>query len=112
MNVFGCGGEIYNDFRRCSTSVFKEEKSETEVAQSCLTLFDPMDCSLTGYSVHGIFQARVPEWVAISFSRGSSQPRDRTRVSHTAAAKSLQSCPTLWDPRDGSPPGCPVLGIL
>ena len=36
----------------------------------------PMDCSLPGFSVHGIFQARVPEWVAISFSRRSSQPRD------------------------------------
>ena len=41
----------------------------------------PMDCSLPGYSIHGIFQARVLEWIAISFSRGSSQPRDRTRVS-------------------------------
>ena len=45
----------------------------SEVTQSCLTLYDPMDCSLTGSSVHGIFQARVLEWVAISFSRGSSQ---------------------------------------
>ena len=45
---------------------------ESEVAQSCLTLCDPMDCSLPGFSVHGIFQARVLEWVAISFSRGSS----------------------------------------
>ena len=50
-------------------------------AQSCLTLFDPMDCSLPGSSVHGIFQARTLEWVAISSSRGSSQPRDRTQVS-------------------------------
>ena len=49
---------------------------------SCPTLCDPMDCSLPGFSVHGIFQARVLEWVAISFSRGSSWPRDRTRVSH------------------------------
>ena len=40
-----------------------------------------MDCSLPGFSVHGIFQARVLEWVAISFSRGSSRPRDRTQVS-------------------------------
>ena len=45
-----------------------------EVAQSCLTLCDPMDCSLQGPSVHGTFQARVLEWVAISFSRGSSHP--------------------------------------
>ena len=51
------------------------------VAQSCPTLCNPMDCSLWGSSVHGIFQARVLEWVAISFSRGSSRPRDWTRVS-------------------------------
>ena len=43
-------------------------KIETEVAQSCLTLSDPMDCSLPGSSVHGIFQARVLEWGAIAFS--------------------------------------------
>ena len=42
-------------------------KSESEVTQSCPTLSDPMDCSLPGSSVHGIFQARVPEWVAIAF---------------------------------------------
>ena len=44
-------------------------KSESEVAQSCLTLSDPMDCSLPGSSVHGIFQARVLEWGAIAFSK-------------------------------------------
>ena len=43
-------------------------KSESEVAQSCLTLSDPMDCSLLGSSIHGIFQARVLEWGAIAFS--------------------------------------------
>ena len=43
-------------------------KRESEVAQSCLTLSDPMDCSLPGSSVHGIFQARVLEWGAIAFS--------------------------------------------
>ena len=53
----------------------------SEVAQSCPTLCDPMDCSLPRSSVHGIFQARVLEWVAIAFSRGSSQPKDRTQVS-------------------------------
>ena len=52
------------------------------VTQSCPTLCNPMDCSLPGSSVHGIFQAIVLEWIAISFSRGSSQPRDRIRVSH------------------------------
>ena len=56
-----------------------------EVAQLCLTLCDPVDCSPQRSSVHGIFQARVLEWVAISFSRGSSQPRDRTQVSHTVS---------------------------
>ena len=50
-------------------------ESESEVAQSCPTLCDPMDCSLPGSSVHGIFQARVLECVAISFSRASSRPR-------------------------------------
>ena len=45
-------------------------------AQLCLVLYDPMDCSLPGSSVHEIFQARMLERVAISFSRGSSQPRD------------------------------------
>ena len=54
----------------------------TIVAQSCPTLCDPMDCSLPGSSLHGILQARVLEWVAISFSRGSSQPRDRTQGSN------------------------------
>ena len=44
------------------------QESENEVAQSCLTLSDPMDCSLPGSSVHGIFQARVLEWVASAFS--------------------------------------------
>ena len=43
-------------------------KSESEVAQSCLTLIDPMDCSLPGSSIHGVFQARVLEWGAIAFS--------------------------------------------
>ena len=132
-----------------------------------------MDCSPPGSSVHGISPARILEWVAISFSRGSSRPRDRTQVSHiadrlftteppgkslcrllllikqqgnktqvfsqnshhldfssfgnlsksliytwfpdfvaaSAAAKSLQSCRTLCDPMDSSPPGSSVHGI-
>ena len=52
--------------------------------QSCLTLCDPVDCSPPGFSVHGISQARILEWIAIPFSRGSSQPRDGTPVSCTA----------------------------
>ena len=54
---------------------------ESEVVQSCPTLCDPMDCSLPGSSVHGIFQAIVLEWIAISFSRGSPRPRDGNWVS-------------------------------
>ena len=56
----------------------------SSVAQSCLTLCDPMDCCPPGSSVPGIFQARILECVAISFSRGSSWPRDRIWVSCTA----------------------------
>ena len=60
-------------------------ESEREVAQSCLTLCNPMDCSLPGSSVHGISQARILQWVATSFSRGSSQPRDRPCISMSPA---------------------------
>ena len=58
--------------------------SESEVAQSCLTLCNPGDYSPPGSSIHGILQARILEWVAISFSRGSSWPRDWTQVSRIA----------------------------
>ena len=51
------------------------------VTQSCLTLCNPIHCSLPGFSVHGLLQARVLEWVAFSSSRGSSWPRDQTQVS-------------------------------
>ena len=70
-------------------------ESESEVAQSCLTLCDPMDCSLPESSVHGIFQTRILEWVAISFSRRSSRPRDRTRVSRIVGR-----CFTIWATRE------------
>ena len=99
-----------------------------------MTLCDPMD-----YMVHGILQARRLEWVVFPFSRGSSQPKDRTLLPHcgqilyqlshkgspvqlwrmrciypaaAAAAKSRQSCPTLCDPIDSSPPGSSVHEIL
>ena len=55
------------------------QKVKVKVAQSCPTLCDPMD-----YTVHGILQARILEWVAFPFSRASSQPRDRTQVPCTA----------------------------
>ena len=106
------------------------------VTQSCPTLWDAVDCSLPVSSVQGIFQARTLEWIAISSSRGFTQPRDQIhmfRLLHwqagslhwdtgeapslpaaaaAAAAKSRQSCPTLCDPIDGSLPGSPVPGIL
>ena len=68
--------------------------SEVKWSQSCPTLCDPMDCSLPGSSVHGILQARILEWVAISFSRGSSCPRDRTQVSCIAGRRF-----TIWGTR-------------
>ena len=77
----------------------QESESESEVAQSCMTLCDPMDCSPPGSSIHGILQARVLEWVAISFSGGSSPPRDWNRVSRivgrrfTAWATRVVQCP-------------------
>ena len=52
------------------------KKKKNFIAQSCLTLCDPVDCSPSGSSVHGILQARILEWFATRFSRGSSQPRD------------------------------------
>ena len=54
---------------------------KVKVAKSCPTLFNPVDYSLPGSSVHGILQARILEWVAIPFSKESSQPRDQTWVS-------------------------------
>ena len=54
------------------------------IAQSCLTLCSPTDCSSPGSSVHGILQAGTLEWVAVPFSRGSSPPKDWTQVSRTA----------------------------
>ena len=51
------------------------------LTKSCPTLLQPMDCSLPGFSVRGILQARILEWVAMAFSRGSSRPRDRTCIS-------------------------------
>ena len=65
------------------------------VTQLCLTLCDPMDYSPPGSPVHGIFQARTLKWVAIPFSRGSSQPRDRTHISCIASGFF-----TIWASRE------------
>ena len=71
------------------------KRPESEVAQSCPTLCDPVDCSPPCSYDHGILQARILEWVAISFSRGPSQPRDQTRVSRIGGRYF-----NLWAPRE------------
>ena len=71
----------------CSHMRHLRAESEREVAQSCLHLYNPGDSRLPGFSVHGILQARIPEQAAISFSGGSSRPRDWTRVSHIAGGR-------------------------
>ena len=76
-------------------STMREDGCKSEVVQSYVTLCDPMDCSLPGSSIHGIFQTRVLEWVAISFSRGSSRPGDQTQVSLIAGVQF-----TLWATRE------------
>ena len=73
-------------FCQTSTWISHEVKSLSRVR-----LYDPVDCSLPGSSVHGILQARILEWVTISFSRGSSRPRDQTLVSRIGGR-----CFNLW----------------
>ena len=131
----------------------EKNKVKSLVTQSCLALCNPMDCSPPGTSLHGILQARILDWIAIPFSRASSQSRDGTQVSYTAgrfftiralgkhsnhtrgwtqksssvlptkgwylpstaaaaAAKSLQSCLTVCNPVDCSPPGSSIHGIF
>ena len=123
--VGDCSHEIKKHLllgRKAMTNL-KWKKSESEVAQLCPTLCNPKDCSLPGSSVHGIFQARVLEWFAISFSRGSSQPRDLAQVSCTVSrpfsiwatseseSEVVQSCLTLCNPMDCSLPGFSIHGF-
>ena len=78
-------GILHARMLECMLSPFPSPMGSSEVkllTRVTPTLCDTMDCSLPGSSVHGISQARVLEWGAISFSRASSQPRDRTWVSH------------------------------
>ena len=131
------GGEGECCWRECKLvqplwrTVWRFLESESEVTQSCPTLCDPIDCSLPSSSVHGILQARIVDWVAISFSRGSSRHREWTRVSHIGGrrfnfwatrepytlfslkkSEVTQSCLTLCDPMDCSLPGSSVHGIF
>ena len=77
--------------------------------QSCLTLYDPMDCSPPGSSVHGILHARILEWVAILFSRGSSRPRDWTWV-FCIAGRFF----TIWTTREaqGGEISCSITSVV
>ena len=77
------------------SSIWSWKKVKVKAAPSCLTLCDLMDCSPPDSSVHGILQTRTLEWVAVSFSRGSSWSKDRTRVSHIA----IRFC-TIWTTRE------------
>ena len=84
----------------CLERVPKPAAAAAKTLQSCLTLCDPIDGSPPGSSVPGTLQARVLEWVAISFANACKH------------AMSLQSCPTLCSPMDSSPPGSSVHLIL
>ena len=77
VSCVSCIGRRLLDHQHHLESLLSAPEVKVKVAQSCPTLCDPMD-----YTVHGILQARILEWVAFPFSRGSSQPRDRTQVSH------------------------------
>ena len=116
------------------TGVFLAAATAAKLLQSCLTLCDPIDSSPPGSTIPGILQARTLEWVAISFSnagKGNMQVKSLSRVqlfwtrwtaadqapppmflAAADAAKLLQSCPTLCDPIDSSPPGSTIPGIL
>ena len=85
---------IYTPTPNWCTIFFFSMKWRREVFCELILICDPMDCSLPGFSVCGILQARILEWVAISSSRGSSQPRDQTWVSHIAG-----SFFTIWATR-------------
>ena len=82
------------------TLKWKERKEESEVVQSCLTLCDPADCSPPGSSIHGILQARILEWITISFPRGSSGSRDGTPGSPALQADALTSEPPGQTPNE------------
>ena len=79
ISLFSTDASHFLLFQFVNWFCFSFEIMKVKVAQSCLSLSDPMDCT-----VYGILQARMLEWVAVPFSRGSSQPRDWTQVSHIA----------------------------
>ena len=88
-------GKCQFSFQSQRKAMPKNAQSESEVSQSCSTLWDPMDCSLWGFSIHGVFHTRVLEWVAISFYRGYSWLRARTQVPHIVGRRF-----TVWATRE------------
>ena len=124
------GHSSWSDTLRHGNSNLNCASVNVLVSQWCPTLCNPMDCSPPGSSVHRVLQARILEWVAFPFSRGSSKPRGRTQVSCTAGRfittsttweapyqgwsgmLVTQSCQTLCDPIDCSLPGSSVHGIF
>ena len=84
---FGCVGSW---LQHAGSSLHKVRLMKVKVTQSCPTLYDHMD-----YTVHGILQAKILQWVAFLFSRGSSLPRDQTQVSHIG-----DGFFTSWAPRE------------
>ena len=88
-------GKEYDETVYCHLAYLTYIQSRSEIAQSCPTLCDPMDYSLQGFSIHGVFQARVLEWVTISFSLGSSWPRHQTQVSRIVGRHF-----TIWATRE------------
>ena len=99
MKISGCNTHTcIPDVTRPTPQVNRNKNvflNQVKVSQSCPTLCNPVDCSLRGSSVHRIPQARILEWVAIPFSRESSQPRDPTQVSCTAGGFF-----TIWATRE------------
>ena len=87
---------------RAGLSSFPPSSPNVLVSQLCLTLCNSMDCSPPGSSMHGLFQARILEWVAIPFSRGSSWPKDQIQVSRIAVR--------LFEP-PGKPLPLPIAGV-
>ena len=83
-------------------------ESESEVGQSCPTLRDPMDCSLPGSSIHGIFQARVLEWGAFAFSSPSASPLVTAPVTRGEGSPGSPTLASLFTPLESSDQRPPI----
>ena len=90
----------------CGKGKLKQQGDTNVLHRSvCLTPCDPIDCSPTGSSVHGVFQARIPVWVAISYSRGSSRPRDQTHIFWISCiGRQILHHGVTWEAQDNTTP--------